>query len=721
MSASPTGLPTTEPGPVSRQGSPAAITPVPSDIVNSPEPISADPDIPAPVESTEQDSDSHTKVLLKNIPKNFNNDKILTVFQEHGLTGVKVVGSKRGSTKTLVCLEKNTAHDAIRLIRRGLLGNAKRVRARILNKHDFVQRRILENEEREKAEGPLTPEEMEKRISDKTTPLWKEPYEKQLKVKHQVFSKLMNHLTGLLLKSAPRETQNSHFGWMMDYIQQANDAQEESLQEVLRQRYQAYQEQNIPIPPFMLHKFPKQLAEIAGPNLPMNEEQPEETSMETEDGVTTNKIPEDPTWKEKYQVIHAQYPLPPRVNTPCLVLPTVASPVHTGYRNKCEFTFGVTPNGEPDLGFMLGNFSSGVTRVANADHCLHVHPRAVQLVQKMRDYVSNVSPHPVYNQIERVGVWRLFVTRTQASGEDMVIVQYNPTNLSDEEQQTIQEDLKRLFSTSEADFVPVTSLYIQETPDQTNGISQKSPIVLLAGAPLIHEKLLDTQFQISPHSFFQVNTLGAERLYSIVRDWAMGKPSPLVTSTTEGTTDSVLSNGSEDILLDLCCGTGTIGILMAKYFRQVIGIELIPQAVEDANTNATAKGITNAKFIAGPVEKLLGSQLQQLKTDGVIMDTSSVVAVLDPPRNGVNNKVLAAIRECPAIRRVVFVACDFKQSMKNIVDLCRPPSNRYPGTAFCCTQAVPVDLFPHTNACELVIELVRVSPKAETPDVVMLQ
>ncbi|KAJ1962404.1 hypothetical protein IWQ62_003542, partial [Dispira parvispora] len=211
------------------------------------------------------------------------------------------------------------------------------------------------------------------------------------------------------------------------------------------------------------------------------------------------------------------------------------------------------------------------------------------------------------------------------------------------------------------------------------------------------------------------------RLYSIVRDWAMGKSSPLVTSAKEDIADSASPNGSSDVLLDLCCGTGTIGILMAKYFRQVIGIELVPQAVEDANTNATAKGITNAKFIAGPVEKLLGPQLQQLKADGVITDTSSVVAVLDPPRSGLNGKVMAAIRECTAISRVVFVACDFKQSMKNIVELCRPPSKRYPGVAFHCTQAVPVDLFPHTKACELVIELVRKSPEAEASDTLMSQ
>ncbi|KAJ1959539.1 hypothetical protein IWQ62_004570 [Dispira parvispora] len=698
----------TEPGPVSQEGSPTVPTHVSSDIPGASEPTSSDLNALPPVNVAKQGTDPHM-VLLKNTPKNYDYDKLMTILKERRITGVHVVESRSGLSKTLVCIDKNTARSVVRLVRRGVLDSSRRIKAQIRAKPRHDKKQTQNNEDVE------TP------ISEQNTPWWREPYENQVESIHRICSKHMNDLNILLLRRKFKGTKYDDPNWLTDNIHQINSVLEVLLKEALRQRYQAYQEQNIPIPRYMSQKYPELLSEFAGSNLPANQALPESATMETESGATAAEIPDDPTWEEKYQAIHTQYPLPPRINPPCPVFPTVASPVHTGYHNKCSLTFGVTPNGEPDLGFKMGKSNSGVTQVDNTDLSLLCCPRTIQLVQKMRDYVRNVSPHPVYNQVEQTGVWRLFVTRTQASGEDMVIVQYNPTNLSDEEQQAIRDDLKRLFSTSVEGFVPVTSLYIQEPSDRTSGISQNNSLVLLDGVPLIHETLLNTQFQISPDSIFPVNTLGAERFYSIVRDWAMGKPSPLVTSAKEDISDSASPNGSSDILLDLCCGRGTIGILMAKYFRQVIGIDVAPHAVKEANSIATAKGITNANFVAGPIEKLLYTQLQQLKADGIITDTSSVVAVLDPPRN-VKYKMLMAIRKIPAIHRVIFVARGSANSVQDIIHLCRPALDRTGEcNVFRCVQAVPVDLTPHTNACKFLIELVRESPEAETLDTSMLQ
>ncbi|KAJ1955769.1 hypothetical protein IWQ62_005456 [Dispira parvispora] len=701
MSVPPSNLPITEPVPVSQEVSPVVTTPVSSDIPNA----------PTPEDDADQGSDTHTKVLLQNLPKNFNNVKLMEALKKHRIRGVKVTGSESGSIRTLVCPDKNTAYKVVRLTHRGRISNAKQAKALILAKPSQGKQQVKNDEEGE----------VEERIVDQKMPLPVKPYEEQLKDKHRVLSKLMSEMTIFGLKREAELNKCNIPDWAMDNIQQMESNFEILRKEALRQRYQAYQEQNIPIPRYMSQKYPELLSEFAGSHLPANQALPESATMETESGAITAEIPYDPVWKEKCQAIRAQYPLPPRINPPCPVFPTVASPVHTGFHNKSEFTFGVTRFGDISIGFNVGSFGNGLTQVSDIAHCVRVSPRAVQLVQKMRNYVRNVSPHPVYNRCKKSGVWRLFVTRTQASGEDMVIVQYNPTNLSDEEQQAIRDDLKRLFSTPVEGFAPVTSLYIQETPDRTDEIPQNNSLVLLDGAPLIHETLLDTQFQISPHSIFPVNTLGAERFYSIVRDWAMGKPSPLLTPTTEGIADSASSNESSDVLLDLCCGRGTIGILMAKYFRQVVGIDVDPQAVEEANSIATAKGITNAKFIAGPIEKILNTQLQQLKADGVITDSSSVVAVLDPPGKGVNTKAVCTIRWNRNINRVIFVASDFARSHKSVGMFCKPRSMSVPGFPFRCVQAVPVDLFPHTKNCVFLVELVRSGPKAKTPDTSMLQ
>eukprot|EP00741_Cyanophora_paradoxa_P012784 tig00020629_g12348.t1 len=198
----------------------------------------------------------------------------------------------------------------------------------------------------------------------------------------------------------------------------------------------------------------------------------------------------------------------------------------------------------------------------------------------------------------------------------------------------------------------------------------------------VEVRLFDLKFRISPSAVFQlqVNTKCAEVLYGKLREWADLGP---------GTT-----------LLDVCCGTGTIGLVMSRSEERVIGVDIVEEAIEDARSNAALNGIHNCSFMAGRAEKVL---------PGVVagLPPGPVVAIVDPPRSGLHNDVIRALRGCPKVERVLYVSCSPSSFVNNSVNFCRPPSRGFPGTPFKPSRACGVDLFPHTAHCELVVELVR--------------
>ncbi|XP_054974680.1 tRNA (uracil-5-)-methyltransferase homolog A isoform X2 [Sorex araneus] len=198
----------------------------------------------------------------------------------------------------------------------------------------------------------------------------------------------------------------------------------------------------------------------------------------------------------------------------------------------------------------------------------------------------------------------------------------------------------------------------------------------VAGDCHIQEDLLGLTFRISPHAFFQVNTAAAEVLYTLIQDWAQ------------------LDSGST--VLDVCCGTGTIGLALARKVKRVVGIELCPEAVEDARVNARENELNNVEFHCGRAEDLLPTLVNRLASQ-------QLVAVLDPPRAGLHSKVILAIRRAENLKRLLYVSCNPRAAMANFVDLCRAPSNRVKGTPFKPVKAVAVDLFPQTPHCEMLI------------------
>ena len=246
--------------------------------------------------------------------------------------------------------------------------------------------------------------------------------------------------------------------------------------------------------------------------------------------------------------------------------------------------------------------------------------------------------------------------------------------------------------------------------------NQNVETVHLWGKKCIQEKLLGRTFEISPLSFFQVNTLGAEVLYSIVRNCVQDSKKKRKENENEIT-----------IVLDICCGTGTIGICMSDIADLVIGVEICEPAVEDAKRNAELNKVDNTLFVCRAAETELRSLLQNEKRIRHVAKSVMpklfekeenrpirVIAVVDPPRNGLHSRALRALRKCTLIDDLIYVSCNPSGTLiNNAIDLCRPEllnqkdRDYIKGPHFNLTHAYPVDMFPHTKHCEMVMVFER--------------
>jgi len=351
------------------------------------------------------------------------------------------------------------------------------------------------------------------------------------------------------------------------------------------------------------------------------------------------------------------------------------------------------------VGFRLASYKAGSVEVVSLaslgdDVCKllpQISPEMVKVVTRFEKLVQ-VSTIPPYSSLDRSGNWRNLMLRTSRGSQEgvqeisqiMAVAVVDPQNLTSSAIDQLRSDLKDFFQPGGkggGSDCGVTSLFIQLAPARReSGKSEPAP-ELLFGPTTIQETLLGRKFNISPQAFFQVNTLAAEVLYRTVGD---------VAELTKKTS-----------LVDVCCGTGTIGICLADRAGQVVGVEIVQEAVRDAIRNAEINKVNNCKFFAGKAEDILSNILRDV-------DSKEVVAIVDPPRAGLHPRALAAIRNTPSIQRLVYVSCDAKNAMKNFVDLSRPPSKTAKGDPFLPTKIVPVDLFPHTRGFELVLLFERV-------------
>ncbi|KAI9013944.1 S-adenosyl-L-methionine-dependent methyltransferase [Phycomyces nitens] len=370
-------------------------------------------------------------------------------------------------------------------------------------------------------------------------------------------------------------------------------------------------------------------------------------------------------------------------NKPCKFLDPIGSPEIDGYRTKCDFSIGTDVEGNKNIGFQLGLYRDGHLSVLEASESLNVPDTAKTILKAMQDYIRS-SEYDVYDKISKQGVWRALTTKTQRSGDVMVVVQMNTETLTENQiskEKTKLANYLTSFEGPDSQKVDVKTVLLQTWNGVSNGMNEKASTEVLTGDGYVYEDILGSRFRISSNAFFQINTPATELLYSKCAEWCE------VDSTKKTT------------LIDVCCGTGTIGISMAKHVDRVIGIDMVPEAIVDAKFNAEMNGISNAEYYASKIEDKIDLFAKA--------QNEQVVAVLDPPRNGVHSSVIRALRESKQINKVIFISCDPKQALPNFVGLCRPTSKRYLGVPFKPSRAISVDLFPHTEHCELMVEFVR--------------
>ncbi|CAH0751597.1 unnamed protein product [Diatraea saccharalis] len=366
------------------------------------------------------------------------------------------------------------------------------------------------------------------------------------------------------------------------------------------------------------------------------------------------------------------------------LLSIMKSPVTEGYRNKCEFTVGIDDETKlPTVGFRLGSYVTGTVGVAPIQSLNHISEAMKKAVLIFEQFVRKSELAP-FSPADYSGYWRyLTVRHSSFTGDVMLIVAMHPQNLTEEELQKIKDGLIEHFSSANSEACGIKSVYFELITKKRVGEDGSKPIHLMGSTHLI-DTILGHQFRISPEAFFQVNTAGANILYQSAID--MSRVS------------------QESTVVDICCGTGTIGLCFAKHCSKVLGLELIPEAVKDAKANAELNGIENCEFFTGKAEDILPSVLARATGEDLI-------AIVDPPRAGLHMRAVTQLRNTKKVKRLVYISCSPASAVKNFVDLSRASSKTLRGAPFMPVRAVPVDMFPHTKHVELAILFEREETK----------
>ena len=351
------------------------------------------------------------------------------------------------------------------------------------------------------------------------------------------------------------------------------------------------------------------------------------------------------------------------------LLPIAGSEQEIFYRNKLEFTFSnkrwftteeLDTKTEETItdgaGFHIpGKFD----KVLDLKKCWLQNDISNKIRLFIKDYCIE-HKYTFFDLREQTGFIRTLIIRTSSTGEVMIIVVF------------FEEDTKkreRLLNAVKENFPEITSLlYIINS--KCNDTITDQEVITFCGKDHLVEKMEDLQFKVGPKSFYQTNSRQAYRLYSIAREFA-------------GLT------GNETVY-DLYTGTGTIANFIARKAKKVIGIEYVPEAIEDAKVNATLNNLDNTSFFAGDMKNLLTSEF--IATNG-----KPDVIITDPPRAGMHDDVTDTILAA-APKRIVYVSCNPATQARDL--------NRL-STNYRVCKVQPVDMFPHTHHVENIVLLIK--------------
>ncbi len=329
------------------------------------------------------------------------------------------------------------------------------------------------------------------------------------------------------------------------------------------------------------------------------------------------------------------------------------------YRNKAQIPVSLGEDGKLSAGF----YSKRTHRVIDCDNCKLQMKEFSPIIKAVKSFIAE-NPVTVYDEKTGRGLIRhIYLRRGAKTGEIMVCLVINGDDLPKKDRL-----IKILTDTDEN----IKSIVLNINKEDTNVVLGKKCITIF-GSDYIEDELLSLRFRISPLSFYQVNPEGTEILYSKARDYAALVPG--------------------ETLLDLYCGAGTIGLTMAKDAKQIIGVEIIPEAIENARQNAEINGIKNARFICDDAS----GAAKTLYDEGIRPN----VVILDPPRKGCSEDVLKTVADMNP-DRIVYVSCDSATLARD----CKIFST----LGYEVEEYTAVDMFPRTTHCETVVQLVRKNP-----------
>lgn len=334
------------------------------------------------------------------------------------------------------------------------------------------------------------------------------------------------------------------------------------------------------------------------------------------------------------------------------------SPDNVGYRNKMEYTFGDEVKGGP---LTLGLHKKGRhIDIQTVDGCMLVDSDFNTILKESLAFFQNAEL-PYYRVVNHEGYLRNLVVRKGIHTDEIMV---------------------NIVTSSQCEFD------MSKFADMINGLELKGNVVsilhtindgladavqcdemrILYGVDYLHEEILGLKFKISPFSFFQTNTKGAEQLYTIARDF--------------------IGDHSNKVVFDLYSGTGSIGQLMAEKAKKVYGIEIIEEAVVAANENAKLNGLDNCEFIAGDVKDTVKS-----------LDVKPDLIIVDPPRPGIHKQAIKDICDFGA-KEIVYISCNPKTLVDDLKD--------FIGYGYMPEKVKCMDMFPSTPHVESVVLLTKV-------------
>ena len=341
------------------------------------------------------------------------------------------------------------------------------------------------------------------------------------------------------------------------------------------------------------------------------------------------------------------------------------APKATYYRNKLEYTFSdkrwltdVDDAGEsPEMRALGFHVPSRFDKILDIDHCYLQQDPSNTIRNRLRAFALQ-HDIPFYNLREHEGALRNLIIRTASTGEVMVIVVFAYTDA---------ETIETTMAFLQQEFPAITSLLYIVNQKRNDTIFDQD-IHVYAGRDHIFEEMEGLRFKVGAKSFYQTNSEQAYELYKIARDFAG-------------------FNGNERVY-DLYTGAGTIANFVARHVAEVVGVEYVPSAIEDAKINSEINGIRNTKFFAGDMKDVLTA-------DFVALHGKPDIVIVDPPRAGMHPDVVARLVEMAA-PKVVYVSCNAATQARDLALLAEK---------YTVQRIRPVDMFPHTQHVENVVLL----------------